>query len=231
MSWWRHKMGTFSALLSFVRGAHRSPVDSPHKSQWRGASMFSLICAWTDGWASNRDAGDLRCHRAHYDVIVMIVAKISGNCHSGTWKMTSNTLYRFYLWWYSRPAMQENNDIHVMDIMHDVSSRYCFKHCNYIVVITLYTKIRPSNHGCVQLSGLSLTQSDWHPMPSVLVQWLWFNSLGLTLPVCELGRHWLRSWLFVCFAPSHDLVKPKCYIGNKTYIYTLCHPSTLIWNS
>ena len=35
--------------------------------------------------------------------------------------------------------MQENNDIHVMDIMHDVSSRYCFKHCkgNYIVVITL----------------------------------------------------------------------------------------------
>ena len=33
--------------------------------------------------------------------------------------------------------MQENNDIHAMDIMHDVSSRYCFKHCNYIVVITL----------------------------------------------------------------------------------------------
>ena len=24
----------------------RSPVNSPHKGQWRGALMFSLICAW-----------------------------------------------------------------------------------------------------------------------------------------------------------------------------------------
>ena len=33
--------------------------------QWRGALMFSFICAWTNGWVNNRDAGDLRCHRAH----------------------------------------------------------------------------------------------------------------------------------------------------------------------
>ena len=31
-----------------------------------------LICAWTNGWANNRDAGDLRHHGAHYDVIVML---------------------------------------------------------------------------------------------------------------------------------------------------------------
>ena len=30
----------------FVRGIHRSPVNSPHKGQWRGVLMFSLICAW-----------------------------------------------------------------------------------------------------------------------------------------------------------------------------------------
>ena len=29
----------------FVRGIHRSPVNSPHKGHWRGALMFSLICA------------------------------------------------------------------------------------------------------------------------------------------------------------------------------------------
>ena len=52
----------------FVRGIHRSPVNSPHNGQWRGALMFSLIWAWINGWASNRDAGDLRPHRAHYDV-------------------------------------------------------------------------------------------------------------------------------------------------------------------
>ena len=33
--------------------------------------MFSLICAWINGWVNNRKAGDLRRHRAHYDVIVM----------------------------------------------------------------------------------------------------------------------------------------------------------------
>ena len=65
---WEH----FPSYWSFVRGIHRSPVDSPHKGQWRGASMFSMICAWTNGWANNRFAGDLRRHRTHYDVIVMI---------------------------------------------------------------------------------------------------------------------------------------------------------------
>ena len=31
--------------------------------------MFSLICAWINGWINNREAGDLRRHRVHYDVI------------------------------------------------------------------------------------------------------------------------------------------------------------------
>ena len=33
--------------------------------------MFSLIYAWINGWVNNREAGDLRRHRAHYDVIVI----------------------------------------------------------------------------------------------------------------------------------------------------------------
>ena len=70
-SWWRHQMETFSALLAIcVWGIHRSPVNSPHKGQWRGALMFSLICVWINGWVNNREAGDLRCYRAQYDVIV-----------------------------------------------------------------------------------------------------------------------------------------------------------------
>ena len=56
----------------FVRGIHRSPVNSPHKGQWRGALMFSLICTRINGWVNNREAGDLRRHRAHYDVTLMI---------------------------------------------------------------------------------------------------------------------------------------------------------------
>ena len=70
-TWWRHQMETFSALLAFVRGIHRSTVNSPYKGQWRGALMFSLICVWINGWVNNREAGDLRHYRVHYDVTVM----------------------------------------------------------------------------------------------------------------------------------------------------------------
>ena len=61
----------FPRYWSFVRGIHRSPVNSPHKGQWHGALMFSVICAWINGWVNSRGDGDFRRHRAHYDVIVM----------------------------------------------------------------------------------------------------------------------------------------------------------------
>ena len=56
----------------FVWGIHRSPVNSPHKGQRRGGSMFSLIYAWINGWVTYREAADLGCHCTHYDVIVTI---------------------------------------------------------------------------------------------------------------------------------------------------------------
>ena len=64
---WKH----FPRYCPFVQGIHRSPVNSPHKGQWRGALMFSLICTWINGWVNNCEAGDLRRHCIHYDVIVM----------------------------------------------------------------------------------------------------------------------------------------------------------------
>ena len=69
---WKH----FPRYWPFARGIHRSPVNSPHKGQWRGALMYSLICAWIADWVNNREAGDLRRHRAHYGVTVM-------NCTDG----------------------------------------------------------------------------------------------------------------------------------------------------
>ena len=65
------KWGHFPRYWPSVRGIPRSPVNSPLKGQWRGALMFSLICVWINGWENNREAGDLRRYRAHYDVIVM----------------------------------------------------------------------------------------------------------------------------------------------------------------
>ena len=65
---WKH----FSRYWPFVRVIHRSSMDSPHKCQWREALVISLICTWTSSWANNCGAGDLRRHRAQYDVTVMI---------------------------------------------------------------------------------------------------------------------------------------------------------------
>ena len=78
---WKH----FPRYWPFVRGIHRSPVNSPHKGQWRGALMFSLICARINGWVNNREAGDLRHHRTHYNVTVMLfLQKVTCKCHIST---------------------------------------------------------------------------------------------------------------------------------------------------
>ena len=65
------KWKQFPRNWPFVRGIHRSPVNFPHTGQWCVALMFSLICAWINGWVNNRKADDLRRHRVHYDVTVM----------------------------------------------------------------------------------------------------------------------------------------------------------------
>ena len=40
--------------------------------------MFSFICTGTNDWANDRDAGDLKRHRALYDVTVMIPESLLG---------------------------------------------------------------------------------------------------------------------------------------------------------
>ena len=97
---WKH----FPRYWPFVRGIHREPVNSPHKGQWRGAVMFSLICVWINGWVNNREAGDLRRYRTHYDVSVMICTitivyrempiNASKQFNISTWSLTSGFLFQ-----------------------------------------------------------------------------------------------------------------------------------------
>ena len=77
---WKH----FPRYWPFVRGIHRWPVNSPHKGQWRGALIFSLICAWTNEWVNNRNAGDLKHHRSHNDVTVMAESIAMSRCQYDT---------------------------------------------------------------------------------------------------------------------------------------------------
>ena len=46
-TWWRHQNKKISALLVICAG------NSPVTGQWRGALMFSLICAWINGWVKH----------------------------------------------------------------------------------------------------------------------------------------------------------------------------------
>ena len=78
----RNQMVTFSALLTLCAG--NSLVTSESQSQRSAMQMFSLICAWTYGCVNIRDTGDLRRHRAHYDVTVMFSS--CENAMSFIWK-------------------------------------------------------------------------------------------------------------------------------------------------
>ena len=92
----RRQMKTFSALLAFCAG--NSPVTGEFPSQ-RPVLMFSLICAWTNSWANNGDAGDLRRHCAPYDVTIVNSLAPGGcsnnlnqRCHLRT-QVTESVLY------------------------------------------------------------------------------------------------------------------------------------------
>ena len=64
---------------------HTLPHTPTHKGHLRGALMFSLICAWINGYVYNRKASDLRSHRTHCDVTV--------KCHcSATIRLVSGFL-------------------------------------------------------------------------------------------------------------------------------------------
>ena len=124
---WKH----FPRYWPFVRGIHRSPVNSPHKGQWRGALMISLICVWINGWVNNREPGDLRRYRAHYDVIVM------------TWT-TANPLY------WCIYASLVGNGLRT-NILQSISQYICNCWKNFFKKLMF-----PTSHHCWQVSLMTV---------------------------------------------------------------------------
>ena len=94
---WKH----FPRYWPFVRGIHRSPVNSPHKGQWRGALVFYLIHAWTNGWVKQSrrlwfetPSRSLWCHCN--DIVTIGIATTSGDDKVGI--MTFRDIQRPKLW-------------------------------------------------------------------------------------------------------------------------------------
>ena len=85
----RSSNGNISRVTGpLVRGIQWRPVNSPHKGQWHEALMFSLICTWMNCWVNNHEAGELRCHCAHYDVTVMQYA------NPGAWNTQKKNVWK-----------------------------------------------------------------------------------------------------------------------------------------
>ena len=74
LSWWSHPMETFAALLAICVG--NSPVPGEFPAQRPVTRNFDVFfdLRRSNAWVNSLEAGDLRRHRAHYDVSIMMVA-------------------------------------------------------------------------------------------------------------------------------------------------------------
>ena len=81
--------GNIFRVLAFCAG--NSPATGEFPAQRPVTPMmFSLICAWINGWVNTREAGDLRRHRVHYDVTVIKAFRdMASLCNSITVKTQS----------------------------------------------------------------------------------------------------------------------------------------------
>ena len=70
-SWWRYHVETFSALLAICAGNSLVPGEIPTQRPVTRSFDVFFIYARINGWVNTGEAGDLRRHHAHYDVIVM----------------------------------------------------------------------------------------------------------------------------------------------------------------
>ena len=110
-----HVMMTSSNESIFRVTSHRSSVNSPHKGQWGGAFIFSLICTWSNGWVNNREAGEMRRQLTHYDVIVMysLTNMLRGSRGNLSW---TSVWFQWWLLiskiWFISPIEQQGN-LHV----------------------------------------------------------------------------------------------------------------------
>ena len=176
---WKH----FPRYWPFVQGIHQSPVNSPHKGQWCEALIFSLICVWINGWVNNREAGDLRCYHAHYDVIVMvqyILQFLTISCH---WRVLSSLHAIFIRPFEKRDVLCRGN----------VRPSVCLSVC-----LSVLPSVRPRfpdfSSTCFEISiwNLVYTFSRWHDMSSLSC--ITIGSFWPSLQPKVGQTHFLQSW-------------------------------------
>ena len=140
-SWWRHQREPFPRYWPFVRGIHRSPVDSPHKG--KGAVTMDLmlffILVKTNGKTNRRDAGDLRRIRTHYDVILIIDSTVNTCIISHDLDLALATyLSRYSHWQHNMDEFEKPINLWFSEILLPFFSDYTL--CNEVSQIYMLYK-------------------------------------------------------------------------------------------
>ena len=140
---WRHQMETFSALLALCGG--NSPV-TPQRPVTQSFDV-SFDLRLINGWVNNREAGDLRRHRSHYDATVMkwfeYIGAVLTNMNPdwlpeqttlaayiwATWVMPVYRLSRFHqpvLFWFSKAFRLLTKKSSTPERLTCVCAGFCF---------------------------------------------------------------------------------------------------------
>ena len=157
----------------------------------RKRNPFSLICALINGWVNNREAGDLRRHRARYDVTVMNTTRTKQRIFKLCWCRTvheKSSLFQFVCFpsgfiWIPHFYVSSRNLHCVMytEIMNKIYPHAKLTKCNKMLIVCMNTGVN------------SLRTSDA----------IWRNKSGstsaqvmaccLTAPTHYLNQCWLQS--------------------------------------
>ena len=215
-------METFSALLALCAG--NSPVSGEFPAQrpvTRSFDVFFDLCL-NKGWINNREAGDLRRHRAHFDVIVVPVDQTlcdfcSRNASANTFEWGSNLLLKNRMWWiliqchYSKEKPLKKyfdwklEQFRWFETLRDLNIR------RLVGYWTKTSKLRVSNN----LWGESVTEGGF-PSQGRVMQNMMTSSNGnifrVTGPLCGefTGDRWIprtkasdaELWCFLWFEPK-----------------------------
>ena len=181
--------------------------------------MFSLICAWVNGWVNDREAVDLRRHRAHYDVIVMNTDHICTNLVSSDNKpfrepkliKTRDRLLRHY-----DPAWLDQNQIWIFIKMSFVCFHSSFSNYGlwsdkqivwsfnwHLLIVVRHLESNESASGAgFMVSRIQIRFQKIWPKPTLRI-WdrirFWSNQTGLYngLICCEVANTNANTLIYI----------------------------------
>ena len=209
-------METFSRYWPFVRGIHRSPVNSPHKGQWQGALMFTLICARINGWLNNREAGDLRRHRGHYYVNVMWC---SGDERSRG--IGKNDIDCVELGWFGPRKLKFKSLLLTREynVSMWIMLEALIKISGAIWLKCMGTKIVGTSHLTLTLLMLECSGK---------IRSIWWLPMTLIIQIYR-SLHFMRNCDYLCYLNIEKLYKIKTRVSQNNSAHTRLVPRSVTW--